>query len=149
MPFTLEDRAAIHDLYSRYAYAFDGADADAWAALFTPDGRFAPPGVDAAVGTEALRSFVADRSSLTPGMRHVMANVLVEPGDDDGVATGRAYFVCFRMGGDDHFRLRNFGRYEDRFERREGVWLIANREVVAELPLGLVDAPFAFGAGTQ
>jgi ketosteroid isomerase-like protein len=145
MPFTLDDRAAIHDLYARYAYAFDSADADAWAALFTPDGRFAPPGIDPVVGTDALHGFVAGRSGEMPGMRHMMANVLVGP-DGDG-ATGRAYFVCYRMGGDGRFRMRNFGRYEDTFARHDGGWRIANRDIVAELPIDLVDAPFAFETG--
>lgn len=143
MTLRLEDRAEIHDLYARYAYAFDGADADAWADLFTPDGRFSPPGVNPVVGTVALRAFVNERSSRTPGMRHLMANVLVEADGDD--ARGRAYFVCYRLAGDGRFRLRNFGRYEDRFARHGQSWRIADRLVVPELDTELVDAPFALG----
>ena len=142
MPLTLEDRAEIHDLYARYAHAFDDADADAWAALFTPNGRFSPPGVDAVIGTEALREFVATRSSNLPGMRHVIANVVV--GTDGDRVSGRAYFVCFRLGGDGHLRMRNFGRYEDTFALHAGAWRIASRDVVSDLPVELVDAPFAF-----
>ena len=142
MPLSLstEDRAEINDLYVRYAYAFDGADADGYAALYMPDGRFSPPGIDPAVGTEALRDFVASRSSEMPGMRHVIANILIEPDGDN--AKGRAYFICYRI--DDHFRLQNFGRYEDTFARHEGEWRFATRDVVAELDLSLVGAPFAF-----
>lgn len=144
MPLSLEDRAAVHDLYARYAYAFDSADAAAWAGLFTPDGRFEPPGIDAVVGRDALHDFVASRSGEMPGMRHMMSNVLVAA-EEDGTVRGRAYFLCFRLGGDGHFRVRNFGRYEDEFAPVDGEWLIASRRVVAELPLPLVDAPFAFG----
>ena len=50
MTLTLEDRAEIHDLYARYAHAFDGADAEAWAALFMPEGRFSPPGIEPVIG---------------------------------------------------------------------------------------------------
>ncbi len=140
-----DDRATLHDVYARYAHAFDGADAEAWAALFAAGGRFAPPGVDEVVGTEALRHFVAARAADAPGMRHVMSNVLVEATDSG--ARGRAYFFCLRLGGDRQFRLRNFGRYEDEFVREEGTWKIASRVVISELAPELVDAPFAFGGG--
>ena len=86
-----------------------------------------------------------DRSSDLPGMRHVIANVLVRA--DGDVVTGAAYFVCFRLGGDGQFRIRNFGRYEDTFARHGDGWRIATRDVVSELPVDLVDAPFAFAAG--
>ena len=142
MPLTLEDRAQLHDLHARYAYAFDGADADAWAAVFTDEGRFGPPGVAPVVGTAALHDFISQRSRATPGMRHLVLNILVEP-DGDG-ARGRAYFLAFRLGGDGQFRLRNFGRYEDVYARAGDGWRIASRDVVGELPIDLVDAPFSF-----
>jgi 3-phenylpropionate/cinnamic acid dioxygenase small subunit len=144
MSLTTDDRATLHDLYARYAFAFDGADATAWAALFASDGRFVPPGVPEVVGTEALRAFVAARSGDAPGMRHLMSNVLVE-GTEAG-ARGSAYFLCFRLGADGTFRLRNFGRYDDEFVQDGGTWKIAKRTVVAELAAGLVDAAFAFDA---
>jgi 3-phenylpropionate/cinnamic acid dioxygenase small subunit len=144
MSLTMEDRAALHDLYARYAYAFDGADPEAWSALFTADGVFAPPGIDPVVGTEELQSFVELRAKGLPGMRHLMANVLVEETSEG--ARGQAYFLCIRLSEDGKFRLRNSGRYEDEFAREDGSWKIARRTVVAELPVDLVDAPFAFGA---
>jgi 3-phenylpropionate/cinnamic acid dioxygenase small subunit len=140
---TAEDRFEIQDLYARYAYTFDDADADAWSALFTPDGRFAPPGVEPVIGTTALRAFVASRSSDMPGMRHVIANVLIEA--DGADVRGRAYFVCYRLDGDGSFRLRNFGRYFDKLARSDGSWRFAVRDVVSELATNLVDAPFVFG----
>jgi 3-phenylpropionate/cinnamic acid dioxygenase small subunit len=146
MTLSLEDRAALNDLYARYAYTFDGAHADDWAALFTEDGRFKPPGVDAVVGTEALHAFVAARSEATPGMRHLISNVLVE-GTADG-ARGSAYFFAVRLGGDGRFRMRNFGRYDDEFVREGSSWKFASRTVVSELDPGLVDAPFAFDMET-
>jgi 3-phenylpropionate/cinnamic acid dioxygenase small subunit len=138
-----DDRATLHDVYARYAHAFDGADADAWAALFAAEGRFVPPGVPEVVGTEALKTFVAARASDAPGMRHVMSNVLVEA--TSAGARGSAYFFCLRLGGDGQFRLRNFGRYDDEFVQEDGAWKIASRTVISELAPELVDAPFAFG----
>ena len=51
MTLKMQDRAEIHDLYARYAYAFDGADADAWAALFMPGRAVRPPGIEPVIGT--------------------------------------------------------------------------------------------------
>jgi 3-phenylpropionate/cinnamic acid dioxygenase small subunit len=141
MGLSIEDRAELHDIYARYAYAFDGGDGDAWSALFAAQGRFSPPNAPVVVGTEALRAFVAARASDAPGMRHLMSNVLVEATETG--ARGSSYFLCFRLDGD-VFRLRNFGRYDDEFIREDGAWKIANRNIVAELAQGLVDAPFAF-----
>lgn len=147
MPLSPQDRAELHDLYARYAYAFDGADADTWADLFTPDGRFAPPGVDPVVGTDSLRAFVAERSSLTPGMRHTVSNVLVDGEGDE--ATGSAYFVCYRMGGDGLLRIQNIGRYDDTFARQAGSWRFATRDIATDLPVELVGAAFAFSEEVQ
>jgi 3-phenylpropionate/cinnamic acid dioxygenase small subunit len=142
MSLTADDRLEIHDLYARYAHTFDQADAAGWTALFTPDGRFAPPGLEPIVGAEALHAFVANRSGDLPGMRHLIANVTIQ-GTPDG-ALGSAYFCCFRLGGDGKLRMRNFGRYDDVLRRHEGAWRIADRDIVAELPVELVDMPFAF-----
>jgi 3-phenylpropionate/cinnamic acid dioxygenase small subunit len=139
---TADDRAQINDLYVRYAHHFDAADAARWAALYTADGRFSPPGGVDVVGTEALREFVEARASDAPGMRHLIANVLIEP-DGDGVR-GCAYFFCIRLSDDGRFRLRNVGRYEDQLAREGGAWKFATRRVITELAAGLVDAPFAF-----
>jgi ketosteroid isomerase-like protein len=147
MPLSPQDRAEIHDLYARYAYAFDRADAHAWAELFVPDGRFAPPGVDPVVGTDSLRAFVAERSSLTPGLRHTLSNVLVD-GDGDEAA-GSAYFVCYRIGDDGLLRMQNMGRYDDTFTRQAGSWRFATRNVASDLPVDLVGSAFAFTKETR
>jgi 3-phenylpropionate/cinnamic acid dioxygenase small subunit len=146
MKLSAEEHAEITTLYNRYAHAFDGADGEAWSALFTREGRFLPPGVPDVVGTEALREFVDSRAQDAPGMRHLIANVVVEP-TGAGRADGRSYFLCFRLGGDGEFRLRNIGRYEDELAREDGAWKIASRRVVSDLPAELVDAAFSFAQG--
>lgn len=144
MALSTDDRAALHDLYARYAHTFDAGDSTAWAALFASDGVFAPPGVDEVVGTDALREFVTMRASGLPGMRHLIANVLVE--EAEGGARGSAYFLCLRLSPDGRLRVRNSGRYDDTFVREGGEWRIARRDVVSELPVDLVDAAFVFEA---
>jgi 3-phenylpropionate/cinnamic acid dioxygenase small subunit len=145
MNLSADEHAEITNLYHRYAHAFDGADGEAWSSLFTREGRFIPPGVPDVVGTDALRQFVSSRAQDTPGMRHLFANVVVAPTSEDR-ADGISYFLCFRLGGDGEFRLRNIGRYEDELAREEGAWKIARRRVVSDLPAELVDAAFTFAA---
>ncbi len=144
MALQADDRAALHDLYARYAHTFDQGDGAAWAELFANDGVFVPPGVDEVVGRDALRAFVEARAADLPGMRHLITNVLVEETADG--AQGSAYFFCIRLGGDGAVRIRNSGRYDDVFAQVDGQWRITRRIVVSELPAELVDAPFAFEA---
>lgn len=142
MPLSTEDRLALHELYARYAHAFDGGDAEAWSALFAPDASFILPDGSSLTGTAALREFVVTRTAETPGMKHLMTNVLVE--EAAGGARGTAYFFALRLGGDGQVRMQNFGRYEDVFVPADGGWLFRSRRVVSELPLELVGAAFAF-----
>jgi 3-phenylpropionate/cinnamic acid dioxygenase small subunit len=143
MSLSADDRLEIHDLYARYAHGFDQADAEARSALFTQEGSFAHPGMDPVLGTDALKAFIVERSGELPGMRHLIANVAVE--ETPRGAAGRAYFCCFRLGGDGALRMRNFGRYDDELRRHENGWRIAVRQVTSELPGDLVDQPFTFG----
>ena len=143
MALQADDHVALHDLYARYAHTFDQGDGAAWSELFATDGVFTPPGVDEVVGRGALREFVETRAADLPGMRHMITNVLIE--ETSGGARGSAYFFCLRLGGDGLVRIRNSGRYDDTFTKVDGEWKIAHRVVVSELPVDLVDAPFAFG----
>jgi ketosteroid isomerase-like protein len=145
MALQTDDRAALHDIYARYAHTFDQGDGAAWAELFADDGIFTPPGADEVTGKDALREFVDARAGAHPGMRHLIANVLVE--ETATGARGRAYFLCLRLGGDGCVRIRNSGRYDDLFTKVGGEWKISQRIVVSELPADLVDAPFLFQAG--
>jgi 3-phenylpropionate/cinnamic acid dioxygenase small subunit len=76
-------------------------------------------------------------------MRHLIANITIAETADG--ASGSAYFCCLRLGGDGALRIRNFGRYDDTLRRHQHQWRIATRQITSELPLELVDQPFAFG----
>ena len=77
------DRAAITQLMWTYVRAIDSFDAEAYAAVFTPDGAFGQ-----VKGSEALRKMVVDlkksqderraRGEVIPAMHHVMTNQTIE-----------------------------------------------------------------------
>ena len=67
------DRTMIQDLLGRYAFAIDYQtnDPNAWASLFTDDGRFEIPAMRVVdKGRTALRDFAAGLHRTIPGLGH-------------------------------------------------------------------------------
>lgn len=92
--YEVEARLAIQDLEGKYAAAWDTADADGWAALFTEDGVFEMaevgdlPGVHLQ-GRQELAGFCSDINQRFQGLHliHVPSIWL-----DGTTAHGRAHF---------------------------------------------------------
>jgi hypothetical protein len=118
------DRLDILDLYARYSLLFDTGQADAWADLFTPDGRFYIVGGPSLYGTGELRSFAGRRHEDTPGIRHLVSNVVVEP-NGSGVQ-GSAYVVVLGTV-DDGLEILTLGGYEDHLVKLETGWRFRSR----------------------
>ena len=130
------DRAAIEDLMWRYVRAADTLDADAYAAVFTPDGAF-----NNVTGHEALRGMISGMAegqaarradgSLTGNMYHVMANQTIEFVDADH-ARVHYYWQTMFAGNDlaNPPRIAAGGRGVDEVVRVDGRWLIRRRNVV-------------------
>jgi gamma-hexachlorocyclohexane dehydrochlorinase len=125
----LESRLALRDLVSDYCHGFDKGDFERFRAIWWPDcvWNIGPPfgAFDGHAGVEQ-----AVREVLWPFWRethHVTTNLKVDFDDADH-ARGECDVDC--MGAD---REGNFlvvgATYYDRFERRDGVWRIARRDV--------------------
>jgi len=125
---TLEDRAAIQDLLSRYCQYTDSADQAGWVGLFTEDGSMdLGMGDPPFVGREALGAF-SSRLRAGGGL-HMSANPVIEQdGDEASVAS---YVVV--VGGEDDPRVRLGGRYLDRLRRVDGDWRFASRQLVVQM----------------
>lgn len=123
------DRTMIEDLLGRYAFAIDYATGDphAWAALFTPDGRFAIPVMQVVVeGRAALAEFAAGLHRTIPGLHHVMSNFVVDVDGDS--ARGKCELNEFLLRPDGiHNAL--MGWYEDDYVRDGHRWLFRSRQV--------------------
>jgi ketosteroid isomerase-like protein len=146
MSLSVEDRLDIHDLYARYAYAFDAGDGDAWAGLFTANGRFLREGEPDLVGRPVLRQFALDRNAAAPGVSHHTTSITVE-GDGDA-AHGAAYVLVLRVS-DGELRLRNMGTYTDEIRRVGDQWQFARRVYRTWLSPEMVDAEFALGISVR
>jgi uncharacterized protein (TIGR02246 family) len=127
MALTADDRLAIAELLARYNHAIDHFEAEAWAALFTPDGALVANGQVRASGRPALTAYVAARrEAATPVIRHVLSNIVIDPAPHG--ARVRAYVQAFRI--DDWTGAPYvMGEYDDEVVREDGRWLFRRRNM--------------------
>lgn len=130
-------RAEIEDLITRYTYAFDALDADAYVRTFTEDAVFDLGGGDVRKGRDGIRSIITERQAKPPDPatleHHVITNSLIEFVADDRVHH-RAYWLTI-IGDFAHgFAVPAMGKYDDVIVKRNGEWLIESRRLV--LPEG-------------
>ena len=130
------DRAEIDALMWRYVRALDTLNADAYAANYTPDGRFGNT-----KGHEALKKMITDlvqqRTAAAakgepprPAMYHVITNPYVEFVDPDHAVYRSYWMTVFGAAGQNMPpRVAAAGRGLDRLVRVNGKWLIQSREV--------------------
>jgi uncharacterized protein (TIGR02246 family) len=129
-----KDRVEIEQLMWRYIQALDSGNAEAYAALFAPDGQFGR-GDTAIKGREALRKMVADaRQKLDadkksdkkpPRMFHVVTNPHIEFVDKDHARYHAYWMGVFAAGGS----ITSAGREVNELVRLNGQWLISVRDV--------------------
>jgi uncharacterized protein (TIGR02246 family) len=128
-----QDRVAIEQLMWNYIRALDSGNAEAYAALFAPDGQFGR-GSTATKGREALKKMVSDaRQKLdadnksakkTPRMYHVVTNPHIEFIDKD-----HARYYAYWMGALAAGGTTSAGREVNDLVRINGQWLISVRDV--------------------
>jgi len=135
-----QDRAQIDSLMWRYVRALDTENAEAYAAVFAPDGQFGT-GPNATKGREALKKMVGDlrqRASENetktgqkrPPMYHVIANSNIEFVDKDHARFQAYWMTVFAAGGANvPARVAAAGREVDDLVRLNGQWLIKVRDV--------------------
>ena len=116
----------------------DLGDPGSAAELFTVDGVWEWPQAGRRIeGREALRTYFGSRPADRLS-RRMMTNILVTM-DSATTATATSYLATYRVDGYTGGMLpprlpANVGHYEDRFQRVDGVWLLATRTLF--LPFG-------------
>ncbi len=135
-----QDRAQIEKLMWQYVRALDTENADAYAAVFTPDGQFGT-GANAVKGSDALKKMIngfrqrtADNEAKTgqkgPAMYHVITNNYLEFVDKDHARLQAYWMTVFGAAGDKTPpRVAAAGREVDEIVRLNGKWLIKARDV--------------------
>jgi hypothetical protein len=125
----LLDKQAIAEVLYRYCRACDRADETALRECFHPDSVHKHGGFS---GTSAQFCDVAMNIIRSVQVsQHLLTNVLIEFGEGRDLAFSECHYQAYhrqanRSTGEpeDEFSA---GRYLDRFERRSGVWRIAER----------------------
>jgi hypothetical protein len=125
----LQDRAAIRECLMRYARGVDRFDRDLILSAFHPDfvedhGKF--------VGTrEEFADWAIDQHQRTHlSHQHYLLNHTCEL--DGDLAHTETYFLFVAMNRQGKPVQMNGGRYIDRFEKRDGTWAIAYRELLRD-----------------
>jgi uncharacterized protein (TIGR02246 family) len=128
-----QDRVAIEQLMWDYIRALDSGNAEAYAALFAPDGQFGR-GADATKGREALKKMILDskqkmeaakKGDKKPSrMYHVVTNPHIEFIDKD-----HARYYAYWMGALAAGGTTSAGREVNELVKINGKWLISVRDV--------------------
>jgi uncharacterized protein (TIGR02246 family) len=137
-----QDRAAIEALMWRYVRALDSLDADAYAAVFTPDGTF-KSGSTQHEGHAGMKQMITDlkkgrderAAAGTPSapMYHVIANHQITfTGPNEARYDSYWMTVFGAVGRETPVRVAAAGRGVDQLVRVDGRWLIKARDVAPQ-----------------
>ena len=135
-----KDRVEIEALMWRYTRALDTANAEAYAAAYTPDGQFAAGSGNATKGRAALTKMVADikdrqtaaaaKGTTSAPMYHMTMNHQVTFADKDHARIDAYWQTVFgAQGQTTPVRVAAAGRSVDQLVRVNGQWLIQSRNV--------------------
>jgi ketosteroid isomerase-like protein len=138
VPLNPRDYEEIRQTVSKYCWALDFQDFDAFVSCFTPDGSFEGNShretlKGAHKGAEQLRNFAKAVSEYTAGhVRHSATNVLID-GDGDAASVisycqvTRDYGEAYGEGQMVLSKLNVTGIYRDEFRKTASGWLISKR----------------------
>lgn len=138
----LVDKEEIRDVMARYARAVDRQDLAALREVYHPDAY--DDHADYRGGIDGLVDYVTERVGDAPQVMHFLGQSLIEFASADTAVAESYFMTAHTLGADaargfgagtkdgDSVQLSSYGRYVDRFERREGAWRIAHRVVVYE-----------------
>jgi uncharacterized protein (TIGR02246 family) len=116
-------RERIRDLVAHYNLAGDRGWIDDMLDLFDADATMCINGAEHD-GREAIRSVFTTAKGPRPELiRHHVSTLKIDVADPDH-ASARSYFQVLTVRGLDHW-----GRYTDRFVRREDTWRFSHRSV--------------------
>ncbi|MDF3310605.1 nuclear transport factor 2 family protein [Rhodococcus sp. T2V] len=132
---TLEDHLQIQQLYSRFAFAIDLHDVDAWLDCFTEDGELGLAESDTAI--DAPTSVTRGRAALrelaqritggdTARVWHVNSNLVIAPTAVGAI--GQCYLTLVTSV-EDRSEITMAGYYKDELVKVDDKWLFRRRRV--------------------
>lgn len=133
----MDDYRAIENLMYRYAFTLDAGDLPGVAELFR-HGEIVAPASDSVVkGYDAVLEMYNNSTRLfdcgTPRTRHIISNVMVEVDPNGLSGRARAYFTVVQAAPEFPLQPIIAGSYNDTFEKHDGQWRFARKEMYPEL----------------
>jgi hypothetical protein len=133
-----DEAEAIRQLLTRYNFAIDFGDAEAWTACFTSDGTFECIGVPEGspmggrhVGADGLLAYAQRHFATAKGhARHWNWNIDIDI--DGDTATMRCYLLALSVGRQRPSVISGTGIYRDTLRKVDGRWLFAERHVTVD-----------------
>ena len=126
---------AIENLIATYAELVDDGDFEGVGSLLA-DATFTG-GAGSVSGADAIERMLRDSLIVyddgTPRTKHITTNLAIEVDEAAGTAVSRSYFTAMQALPDMTLQPIVSGRYEDRFERRDGEWRFVERRVRTDL----------------
>ncbi|MET7446423.1 nuclear transport factor 2 family protein [Streptomyces sp. NBC_01696] len=125
----------IENLIARYSHLVDDGEFAEFGALFE-NAEFVSGEVILRGGKaveDLISSMLVVHDDGTLRTRHITTNILIEVNEDGDSAEARSYYnILQAVPGLLPLQMVAGGRYRDRFERREGTWSFARREVTID-----------------
>lgn len=133
---TAEDRLEIQELYARYSWGIDLADADMALSAFTKDAGFDHLWQGRVEGHEAilanLQALWNDRQHWWYGRQHLMNNLIMDPRETEGEVDVRCFFQILQFNVDYHTNfVFGIGTRIDHVTNKEGPWRFQSLKVNA------------------
>ena len=136
----LLDRAEIYDVMCRYVRGVDRGDAELLRSAYHPDAY--DDHVEYKGDIDGFIAWIETRFAPFVNSMHFLGNCFVEFVDKD-LAFVETSYASRRLrapsieeapglGPDDMIMRQSWGRYLDRFERRNGEWRVARRVVIVD-----------------
>ena len=131
-----EDRLEIQELYARYAWGIDLADADMALSTFTQDAGFDHLWQGRVEGHDAilknLQSLWNDRQHWWYGRQHLMSHFIMDACEAEGEADVRCFFQIVQFNVDYHTNfVFGIGTRIDHVTNKEGPWRFQSLKVNA------------------
>ena len=137
VPLRAQDRVEIEKLMWDYIQALDSGNAEAYVAVFAPDGQFGT-GESAVKGRDALKKMILDArrqmeaenkgDQKRPHMYHIVTNPHIEFIDKDHARYYAYWMGALETGGN----ILGAGREVNELVRIEGQWFISVRDVAPQ-----------------
>jgi SnoaL-like domain len=125
----------IENLIATYAELVDNGDFGGLGALLA-DATFTGSGspVSGAAAIEQMfRDMLIVYADGTPRTKHITTNVIIDADEGAGTATASSYVTVFQARPGLTLQAIMSGRYQDRFQRRDGHWRFTERQVRVDL----------------